>query len=502
MRYSFQDHVLDTGRRELRRDGEVVPATRQVVEILEYLIRNRDRLVSKDDLIDAIWQGRAISDSALTTRVNAVRRAIGDSGETQSLIKTAIGLGYRFVGGVQEAGDARPAVVQTSDPGNPSISVRRFTSDPGAADRAMLADGIAEDVLLELTGTHWLSVTAGGPREPHTAVPLGVRYVLGGNTREMGDRIRVTGSLADTETGMLIWGGRYDLHPAGSIGAYDDVTQGMAAAVARAILNAEQRRALRKPPDDLGAWEAYQRGMWHMSNCEPDENLLAQAFFRQAIERDPAYAAGHGALGWTYMMAASIFSQMSIEEGCALAEPLVRKAAMLDENDTDSRARLAIAAMLRGDLEHAFDSARKILSVNPNSAEALGVKGTALLYSGRRQEGREAILRHLSLSPHDPARPIRLSQIAASLYLDGKYEAALATARRVVRRYPKHPTAYRWIAASLGQLDRPDDATDALRDLCVIAPSSLDMYVRQRPRYCGIEYGPLLEGLSKAGWRD
>jgi tetratricopeptide (TPR) repeat protein len=125
------------------------------------------------------------------------------------------------------------------------------------------------------------------------------------------------------------------------------------------------------------------------------------------------------------------------------------------------------------------------------------------VYSGHRQEGREALQQFLRLSPRDPARPIRLSQIAASLYLDGDYERAARTARQVIRQYPKHPIAYRWLAASLGQLGRTAEAEEALQTLRTISPSSFDMYVRQRPpQYCSVEYAPMLEGLRKAGWKE
>ena len=157
---------------------------------------------------------------------------------------------------------------------------------------------------------------------------------------------------------------------------------------------------------------------------------------------------------------------------------MLRKATALDEGDVDSRARLAIASLLRGDVGAAFEGAQRVLAVNENCAEALGVKGTTLLYSGRRKEGRDAIERHLQLSPRDPARPIRVSQVAASLYLDGNYADALTTAQRVIGQYPKHPTAYRWLAASLGQLGRSEEARATLEHLQTIAPASFDMYVR------------------------
>ena len=107
LRFLFEDYALDTDRRELQRATDVVVVAPQVFDLLEYLIRNRERVVSKDDLINAIWNGRIVSDAALTTRLNAARSAIGDTGEKQQLIKTLPRKGFRFVGAVQEA--RRPA---------------------------------------------------------------------------------------------------------------------------------------------------------------------------------------------------------------------------------------------------------------------------------------------------------------------------------------------------------------------------------------------------------
>ncbi len=519
MRYFFENYVLDVGCRELRCSAALVPVTPQVFDILEYLIHNRDRLVSKDDLIVAVWNGRIISDSALTTRLNAVRQAIGDSGDVQHFIKTLTGKGYRFVGSVREERTpgslALPDIPSGSSKSaprhldNPSIAVLPFANISGRLNHVFLADAVAEDVLTELAKLRWLFVVARNSsfayRQKSVDVrqigrELGVRYVLEGSVRDAGSLVHVTGRLVDARTGMLIWIGRYDLRSAEILANHDDVIEAMAAETATAIVTAERQRAMQKSRTDLGVWEAYQRGMWHMSQCELAENTVAQSFFQHAIDLDPNYAAGHGALGWSYMMAASIYSQMTIADGCALAEPLVRGATALDGDDLESRARLAISAMLQGDLEGAFDAAQQVLSVNENCGEALGVKGTALLYSGRRPEGRKAIEQHLRLSPRDPARPIRLSQIAASLYLDGNYEAAVRTARQVIRQYPKHPTAHRWLAASLGQLGRVAEAEEVLHHLQTKWPSSFDMYIRQRPQYCSIEYAPLLAGLRKAGW--
>ena len=254
-----------------------------------------------------------------------------------------------------------------------------------------------------------------------TSRELAVRYLLEGSVRLAEGRVRITGQLIDATTGVHLWARRYDRNWADVLAVHDEIAQAIAAALAPAIIHAERQRAARKMPEDLGAWEAYQRGMWHMSKCDAAENQLARSFFQRAIDRDPNYAPGYGALAWSHMMSAPIFSEMTVAEGCSLGEPLVRKAIALDENDTEARARLALAALLKATSKE--PSRRPAGSCGRRKcADALGVKGAALVYSGRRAEGPYGPPAVSQIEPSRSGRPIRLTQIAVSLYLDGGYE--------------------------------------------------------------------------------
>jgi TolB-like protein len=522
VRYRFEDYVLDIGRRELRRGSDLIAATPQVFDFIAYLIRNREKFVSKDDLIAAIWGGRIISDAALTTRLYAARHAIGDSGDSQRLIKTLPRKGFRFVGEVREepghpgapdsviSHDAPTLAGHLSD--RPSIIVLPFTNLTDDPDLDIFVEGLAEDVSTELSNLHELVLIASGPRliaksttrdAREVGRELGARYVLEGSVRATRFRTRVTGRLIDTTTPAQIWGQHYDLDCAPDPAFHDEVAQAIVSAILPAIRHAELQRSQHKQPEQLGVWEAYQRGLWHMSKSEAAENKLARSLFQRAVDLDPNFGRGYGAIAFTYTAASSAFSEMSIAESCELAEPLVRKAIALDEDDTDARSRLALLALLGGDLESAIREADLVLSMHESCPDAWGVKGAALVYAGRREQGREAIERYFSLNPRDIARPIRRTQIASSLYIDGGYEEAAQIARQVIRHYPRHPIAYRWLAASLGQLGRAGEAQQVLHALQTISPSSFEMYIRQRPpQYCSIEYAPMLQGLRKAGWKE
>src|SRR5215510_3856678 len=214
--YLFEDFVLDTDKRELRRGVDAVSVAPQVFDVLDYLIRSRERVVSKDDLVTAIWEGRIISDAALTTCLKAVRSAIGDSGEGQRLIKTLPRKGFRFVGGVrEEQGRGRtldggtplaPPRPSLALPDKPSIAVLPFSNLSGDPKEDYFCDGITEDIITELSRfselfviAHNSSFTYKGPAVNLRLVgkELGVRYVLEGSIRRAGDRVRITGQLID-----------------------------------------------------------------------------------------------------------------------------------------------------------------------------------------------------------------------------------------------------------------------------------------------------------------
>ena len=521
MRYLFENYRLDTDSRELRRGADVVPMAPQAFDLLVYLIRNRDRVVSSDDLIAAIWRGRIVSENAVATRLNVVRDAIGDSGKEQRLLKTFPRKGFRFVGSVREgrghSGAPTPDISHEAPAlagdfsGRPSIIVLPFDNLSGDPSLNIFGEGFTEDVLTELSKFRELVLIASEPRSAASETrdareigrALGARYVLDGSVRAAGFRLRVTGRLIDTTTAAQIWGQHYDLDRGRDPAFHDALAEAIVSAILPAIRHADLKRSQHKSSEQLEVWEAYQRGLWHMSKSDAANNALARSLFQRAVDLDPNFGRGYGAIAFTYTAASSAFSEMSIAESCELADPLVRKAIGLDENDTDARSRLALLALLKGDLEGAIREADLILSARESCPDAWGVKGAALGYAGRRQQGRDAIKRYFSLNPFDIARPIRLTQIASSLYIDGGYEEAALAARQVIRHYPSHPFAYRWLAASLGQHGSAGEAQKVLQTLQAISPSSFEMYVRQRPpQFCSAEYSPMLEGLRKAGWKE
>src|SRR5256714_2516596 len=271
--------MLDFQRRELRRRGELIDVEPQVFDLLTFLVRHRDRVVSKDDLLDGVWGGRIVSDSALTARMSALRRALGDNGETQRFIRTCPRKGVRFVAEVHETLEdgqpnsdrhaGRPPVVQAvlPLPDKPSIAVLPFAVAGGDTEQEFLADGIAQDVITALSRYPSLFVIARNScftykgravEVRQVGRELGVRYVLEGSLRKSGNRIRVTAQFVEAETGKDIWAERYDRDLADIFAVQDEITEAVTVAVAPPIAQAEAERAVRKPPDNTGPWAALQ----------------------------------------------------------------------------------------------------------------------------------------------------------------------------------------------------------------------------------------------------
>ena len=278
MIYNFGDDSLDTDRQELLRGAELVVIEPQVFDLLHYLIRHRERVVSKDDLIAHVWKGRIVSDSTLTSRITSARRAIGDSGDEQRLIRTVARRGFRFVGEVRESG-GKPAPLVKEDVAvhaasgaglralsdKPSIAVLPFSNMSGDPEQDYFSDGITEDIITALSRFRWFLVIARsstfvykgqGVDVKQVGRELGARYVLEGSVRKSGQRMRITAQLIDAVSGGHIWAEQYDRELTDIFAVQDEITARVAAAIQSKLWVAEELRGRKRSVDDLGAWDS------------------------------------------------------------------------------------------------------------------------------------------------------------------------------------------------------------------------------------------------------
>jgi adenylate cyclase len=393
-------------------------------------------------------------------------------------------------------------------PDKPSVAVLPFTNMSADPEQEFFADGIADDIITTLSRCPWLFVIARNSSftfkgraidVKQVGRELGVRYVLEGGVRKAGNRIRVTAQLVEAETGNHVWAERYDRDLVDIFSMQDEITEAVSVAVAPAVAEAELRRAMRKQPQSLNAWSAYQRGLWHLHKFSSEDNTRAQALFREAIDLDPTFAAAYCGLAWAQSQAATTLQTHNLAEAQNLAEALARRAVTLDPADAEAHSTLGLVLWLRGDHKGAVAETRQALAISPNLAFAHALFGATLIFSGQPREGIIAIHTAIRLDPNDPMLPSRLNHVALGHYFCREYDAAVEAAKQAIRSNPDYPLPYRWLAAGLGQIGRSEEAKEALEK---VSPASFDMYVRGRVPWMRPEdHAHMLEGLRKAGWK-
>ena len=290
---------------------------------------------------------------------------------------------------------------------------------------------------------------------------LGVRYVLEGWVRKAGNRVRITAQLIDATAGAHVWAERYDRDLSDIFAVQDEITASVAGVIEPALADAEQQRVLRKPPERLDAWEAYQRGLWHFNKYAPEENQIALTFFRQAIGLDPNFAPGHYgyalALQWDIWHFSSAPSRRFKEPPRGGAHRgLARR------QGCDGARRPGAHMMWGGEWEAAIAEARTALALNPNSAFVISMLGCVLGFGGYRDEALDRLRQAMRASPHDPLTWLWTLWRGSLQFYSRDFVAALETIGQLVRLRPGVVTP-EFIAASLAYLGRLDEAREALK---------------------------------------
>jgi adenylate cyclase len=393
-------------------------------------------------------------------------------------------------------------------PDKPSIAVLPFQNMSGDPEQEYFADGIVEDIITALSRFKSLFVIARNSSFTYkgravdikqVGRELGVRYVLEGSVRRSSNRIRITAQLIDAETGNHLWAERYDRELADIFAVQDEITEVVAIAIEPAVAQMEQSRAVRKPPESLSSWEAYQRGTWHFGRIGPAENEAAKTFFQRAIDLDPSFAPAHAGLAHTILCEAWLYQIKSMAVALDEALPEAQKAISLDPLDAVAHIGVGFGRFFRGDHDGALAAARQALIVNPNYAAAHQLLGSTLVFSGCPRKGIEALRMAMRLDPNDLQRHLRLVHISMGYYFLREYDVAVETAIEAASSYPD--LGPRSLAAALGQAGRFDEANQALQKAIAAAPKSFDMYVRHRvPWFRPEDHRHMLEGLRKAGW--
>tara|TARA_R110002110_G_scaffold284987_2_gene499305 strand:- start:60106 stop:61665 length:1560 start_codon:yes stop_codon:yes gene_type:complete len=415
MIYHFEQCIMDTERLELRLDDALVTVEPQVFSLLVHLIENRDHVVSKDALIDAVWQGRIVSDATLSSRINAARKAVGDSGRAQTVIRTAPRRGFRFVadlvdsdgGTIAAAGHLEPAVAKPAMTGHPVVAVLPFTNMSSASEDEYFSDGLTEDIITELARFRDLRVISRNSTFQYKGCSvdvaeigtvLGAGFVVEGSVRRSGDRLRISAQLVECEKGTHLWAERYDRGIEDLFALQDELTRMIAATLGARLQDMGLERSRIKNSADLDAHDCVLRARQFLAG--PDETAHADArdLLERAIELDPSNADAFAQLANVYL-AEHRFEFNPRPDPVGRAMVAAQESIKLDPQNATAHCWLAIVHFFRRENERFMTEANRALALNPNDAETLANIGHYVAFSGAFDRGCELMAQAIVLNP-------------------------------------------------------------------------------------------------------
>jgi TolB-like protein len=459
MIYRFDSFELDLATVELRDGGQVRKLEPQVFALLALLVENRERLVSKEEIIDKVWDGRVVSDAAVASRVKSARQALGDDGKAQRFVRTIHGQGYRFVANARASRDtaiwsadstdtaAGAAIKHFDTISRPSLAVLPFRLIGDGGRYAALAVAVPDELIAELSRLRWLFITARGSsfrlRAPDTdfseiGALLRVRYCLSG-TVEVSDRnIAIAVELVDTADGGIVWAERFS-------GRIDDV-HSMRENIRSRVLMAleiqipahEAARARYGAAEDLDAWSAYHLGLQHMYRFNRVDNAAAGTLFRRAVALDPQFARAHAGLSFIHFQTAFMRYSDDIPAQIAQARRCAERGVELDPLDPFVNFTMGRTYWLEGDLDGSLGWLERSTAISPHYAQGIYARAWTEALATRTQEARLHVDLAMRLSPLDPLHYAMQGTRAFTHMSVGEHVEAAEWADRAARSPGSH----------------------------------------------------------------
>ncbi|WP_119302521.1 winged helix-turn-helix domain-containing tetratricopeptide repeat protein [Dongia deserti] len=515
----FGDCEIDVAGFALYRNGQPSPIEPQVLELLLYLVRHPDRLITRDDLIKHVWHGRIVSDTTVTSRVKSARKAIGDDGSQQKFIRTVHGRGVRFIAPVRTracrtgadiiatggapSGNAAPRAA--ARPSWPAIAVLPFANLGNDADQDHFADGVTEDIITDLSRFRELRVVARDScfrfRTPGADLQaigrdLSADYVVTGSIRRRGAKLRLTAQLTQTDSGEQLWAERFDRNAEDLFALSDELVRTIAGTLVGRVRSTGSALARRKAPANLAAYECVLRGQAAQALIgEPAQETAARQFFEQALALDPDYPRAHA--GLAVVLLCEWFrtpddAQALLDRALEHAE----KAVAMDPEDYECRETLGWILLHCKSYELSELHYRRAIELNPNSPAELAAMGSACSFLGRPDEGIQWFELARRVDPYFDATWY-WNLLGATYFNARRYDDAVVALDRVTNP-PAWVKAYS--AASHAMAGRIDAARDITAALAKDAPSfCARAIVRKEPYRNPADLAHLAEGLSKAG---
>jgi TolB-like protein len=389
-------------------------------------------------------------------------------------------------------------------PTKPSIAVLPFQNRSGDPEQEYFAEAITEDLVTALSRWRWFFVIARnsssvykgqGVDTKQIGRELGVRYLLEGSVRKIGNRVRVTVQLIDASNATHIWADRFDRDLVDVLALQDEITEQVVGAIEPAMLHSEGRRIAHKNLRDLDALDCFQRGMWQFNKMSEDGYRVSLDLFHQAIERDPELSLGY--IGLARALYGGVIYNWSSQllQDLLDAREAARTAIRLDPRDAYGYFAASGASLYLRRHRDALDEARKTVALNPNFGFGHFRLGQVLVYSGRSAEAVEPIERSLRHSPYDPQLGAMFSLLALAHFHAGAYPDAIREAEKAVRLHDVR--AQLMIAVSLAKLGRLDEAREAAAQDS--ASAGLAQMVQLAPYANEADRRDIVEALQQAG---
>lgn len=500
--YTFGDYVLNGATRELTKCGDPLAVEPQVFDVILHLVEHRDRIVSKDELVEAIWDGRAVSDTAIASRINFARGTLDDDGKSQKVIRTFPRKGFRFVAECNETttaheGSAKPIVER------PSIAILPFANLSAKPEDEIIGEGICEDLTAGLSAVRLYRIISrsstsrykeSGPDLALISSELGAAYAVTGSFRRLGDRIRISVQLDDVDRGVQVWARRFEGDYSALFDMQDEVVSALIGQLEPELDHLGFQRTKRSPVNQMTAWELYHRATILVSERKMETTLLARDYFKRAIEIDPDFYRAYAGLS-------QVYAHMGVTTGEYLdGEEMVRTARIAvagDSRDYLSQTALGIALNFRGDLAGSLKAHEQAIKLNPHNASSRGWYASTLISAGHVDEAIIQLELAIKLSPNDPWIGPFYGRLSRAHYYAGNLDQSVAAAEASFN-HPHHWPVHACYTACMVRLGRVGDIEDAYKGLLGKMPDITAEFIRQHlPDRPYLEM--LIDDLKEAG---
>lgn len=481
MIYRFGQHALDTDSLELKVGGDALTAEPQVFHLLQYLIENRDRVVTRDNITEAVWGGRIVSDSALTYAVKEARRLVGDDGKAQAVIRTLPRRGFRFIADVVEEptkGQSAPAGAMPENAASEaSIAVLPFENMSGDPQQEFFADGLTEDIITALSNVARLRVIARHSTFAYkgralnlrqVAEELGVRHILEGSVQRSGERLRITAQLIEAATDSHLWAERYDRSVKDLFDIQDEISKEIVTSLRVKLTDGEEARVWARGTNNIEAWQYCVRATELVREFTASSYLEARALAEKATELDLDYAQAWAALGFTYWTDGRFGEPEDAEAKFVRADECAQRALVLDDSASWVIGLSAVVAVSLGRYDDGVEIGWRGVELYPGDPGIRAWLGWVLAAAGQYREAEEQIRAAMFVNRFYPN--YYRGVLVRALICQNEFDEALGLCDQALALEPAYLGVWLYRAYICWQTGRAADAKAAIAEVRRIAP--------------------------------